>query len=330
MSGQATAARRGSADAAADRIAAIVVAFGPDALQINSLIRVLAMECKAVYVMDNGGGFDAIRVPPEIDAAIHIVDMGGNKGIGAALNHGFHLAAAAGFAYVTTFDQDSEPNVGQIPALISAIEELESTGRNVAAVGPCIVDLRAATRFEHPFMRRTIGWPTATRCTAGSEYIETDFLITSGSVISMAAYVGVGQYDPDLFVDYTDVEWCFRALRRGYRLFGICSVTMPHELSTGLSATALGLTVLGYGPIRRYYYARNAVLLCRRSHVAIGWKARLLIGVIGRVLLLPVAIKFSTGWTNHWLMLTRGLIDGIRGISGAYPACLPNFDANIR
>lgn len=316
---QATVAKSGSADPTADRIAAIVVAFGPDELQINRLIRVLALECEAVYVMDNGGGRNTIKVLPEIDAAVHIVDMGGNVGIGEALNRGFRLAGGAGFDYVTTFDQDSEPTVGQITALIKAIEELESEGWNVAAVGPCIVDLRAATRFVHPFMRRTIGWPTTTRCTVGSKYIETDFLITSGSVISMAAYLGVGRYDPDLFVDYTDIDWCFRALAHGYRLFGICSVTMSHELSAGLSATALGLTVLGYSPIRRYYYARNAVLLCRRSHVAIGWKARLLMGLIGRVLLLPVAVRFSTGWTKDWLMLTRGLIDGIRGISGAYP-----------
>lgn len=319
MNEQPSAVGYRPADPAADRIAAIVVAFGPDKPQINRLIRALAVECKTVYVMDNGGGGDAIEVSPETYAAIHIVDMRGNRGIGEALNHGFRLAAAAGFDYVTTFDQDSEPAVGQITALITALEELESAGRNVAAVGPCIVDLRSATRFEHPFMRRTIGWPTTARCTVGSKCVETDFLITSGSVISMTAYLRVGRYDPDLFVDYTDIDWCFRALARGYRLFGICSVTMSHELSKGLSATAMGLTVLGYSPIRRYYYARNAVLLCRRSHVAIGWKARLLLGLLGRVLLLPVAVKFSTGWTDDWLMLTRGLLDGIRGISGAYP-----------
>ena len=76
--------------------------------------------------------------------------------------------------------------------------------------------------------------------------------------------------------------------------------------------------MLGYSPIRRYYYARNALLLCGRSHVAIGWKTRLLMGLIGRLLLLPVAFKFSAGWTHDWLMLTRGLIDGFRGVSGPY------------
>jgi rhamnosyltransferase len=299
-------------------IAAVVVAFAPCSAQLNRLIGVLVMECKQVYVMDNGGGREAIAAASEVETAMHIIDMGGNKGIGEALNQGMRLAAAAGFDYVTTFDQDSEPATGQITALISAFEELKSTGTNVAAVGPRIVDLRGGRQFEHPFMRRTIGWPTAAHCPAGANYIATDFLITSGAVISLAAHAGVGPYDPGLFVDYTDMEWCFRALKRGYRLFGICSVTMSHQLSSGTPAKALGMTILEYSPVRRYYYARNVVLLARRSCATAGWKARLMIGLIGRVLMLPVVFKFSRGWSGDWLMLARGIVDGIMGIDGAY------------
>jgi rhamnosyltransferase len=308
-----------SAARADTRIAAIVVAFGPDESQINRLIGALADECESVYVMDNGGGRDAITAALQADPAIRIVDMGGNKGLGEALNHGFRLATAARFDYVTTFDQDSEPAAGQIATLINAMHVLASAGNNVAAVGPRTVDVRGRRRLDHPFMRRRIGWPTAARCTGDSEFIETDFLITSGSVISVSAYSGVGQYDPGFFVDYSDMEWCFRALDRGYRLFGICSVTMSHELSTGASARALGMTILGYSAIRRYYYARNVVLLVSQPHVATGWKARLLIGLIGRVLLLPVTVKLSKGWMGHWSMLIRGIVDGIVGVRGPYP-----------
>src|ERR1700721_694736 len=99
------------------RIAAIIVAFGPNSFQISRLIGVLAQECGAVYVMDNGGGREAITPSTEIDGETHIIDMGRNRGLGEALNGGFRLAAAAGFAYVTTFDQDSEPAPGQVSAL---------------------------------------------------------------------------------------------------------------------------------------------------------------------------------------------------------------------
>jgi rhamnosyltransferase len=299
-------------------IAAIVVAFGPCAAQLNRLISLLVMECKSVYVMDNGGGRDALAEASEVETAMRIIDMGGNKGIGEALNQGMRLAATAGFHYVTTFDQDSEPAAGQITALINAFEELRSTGVNVAAVGPRIVDVRGGRQFEHPFMRRSIGWPTAARCPSRANYVATDFLITSGAVISLAAHARVGPYDPELFVDYTDMEWCFRALAHGYHLFGICSVTMSHQLSAGTAANALGMTILDYSPVRRYYYARNVVLLARRSYVAAGWKARLLIGLIGRVVMLPLVFKFSRGWTDDWLMLARGIIDGVMGTGGAY------------
>jgi rhamnosyltransferase len=308
-----------STQPAALSVAAVIVAFGPNPMQINRLIGRLVGECKTVYIMDNGGGGKAITGTLETCTALHVVDMGGNRGIGEALNQGFRLAAAAGFAYVATFDQDSEPAAGQIATLVREFKALASTGSNVAAVGPRTVDERGATRVEHPFTRRILGWPAAARCTGKANYIETDYLMTSGSVISTSAYLGVGQYDADLFVDFTDMEWCFRASALGYRLFGICSVTMPHELSNGISASALGITVLGYSPIRRYYYARNAVLLLRRPHVAVGWKAKLLIGLIARVLLLPVAVGFSTGWTHHLRMLVRGILDGIMGIRGPYP-----------
>jgi rhamnosyltransferase len=304
------------------RIAGIVVAFNPRETQINTLVNKLAKECEAVYVMDNGGGRETITAALQADAAIRVVDMNGNKGLGEALNRGFRLAAAAGFDYVTTFDQDSEPAVGQIASLMRAMHGLASGGSDVAAVGPCIVDMRGRKATAHPFMRRRMGWPTATRCTGDSGCIETDFLITSGSVISMSAYSGVGQYDPGFFVDYSDMEWCFRALSRGYRLFGICSVRMSHELGTGALVRVLGMTILGYAAVRRYYYARNVILMIRQPHVAAGWKARLLMGLIGRVLLLPAAVRLSRGWMSHWSMLIRGIADGITGVRGPYPGQL--------
>jgi rhamnosyltransferase len=297
-------------------IAAIVVAYCPDALKINKLIAVLGGECETVYILDNGGGREAITAPPAMGGVLQIVDMGGNRGLGEALNRGFRLAAAAGFTYVTTFDQDSAPAAGQITALVSAFEALSSAGAKIAVVGPRIVDLRGAAGLEHHFVHRVIGWPTASPCSAGVRCVATDFLITSGSVISVSAYADVGQYDAGLFVDYTDMEWCFRALSCGYRLFGICTITMHHELSTGALASPLGMTILGYSPIRRYYYARNVLLLSARSHVPAGWKARMIIGLIGRALVLPAAVKFSSGWTAQWYMLGRGILDGIFGVNG--------------
>jgi rhamnosyltransferase len=297
-------------------VAAIVVAYRPVHAQIKKLIAVLAQDCAVVYVMDNGGGHDAIADTLRNVPSVRIVDMEGNRGIGAALNFGFQLAKTSGAKYVATFDQDSEPPLGLTAGLVNALEQLASSGVRVAAVGPRIVDLRNAKRFEYAFMRRQAGWPTAVRCSHGSAYVEADFLITSGCLISLSAFESVGPFDQTLFVDCTDMEWCFRARAIGYRLYGVCSATMPHELGSGASARALGITILGHSPIRRYYYARNTVRLLKLSHITIGWKTRMLLGLFARVLLLPIAVRFADGWTKDWHMLLRGAADGFAGRGG--------------
>jgi len=317
MSEPGTAAVAPWSSRAIFKVDAIVVAFSPDAQQINRLLDVLALECHRIYVMDNGGAREAVIITPQT-AAVSIVDMGSNQGIGAALNRGFQMAVEAGSDFVTTFDQDSQPCRGQIGALVEAFEQLRRAGARIAAVGPRTVDMREAIGIDHLFVRRRMGWPVAVDCRNGTAHIEVDFLITSGALISMAAFHDIGQYDPALFIDYTDIDWCLRAVARGYRLFGICSVTMPHELSSGPAATALGMRVLNYRPVRRYYYARNVLRLCARAYVPPGWKARLMAGLIGRLLLLPVALRFSQDWTLHWRMLARGVSDGIRNRGGAY------------
>jgi rhamnosyltransferase len=88
---------------------------------------------------------------------------------------------------------------------------------------------------------------------------------------------------------------------------------MPHELGSGASARALGITILGHSPIRRYYYARNTVRLLKLSHIAMGWKTRMLLGLVARIVLLPFAVRFAGGWMKDWRMLLRGTADGVAG-----------------
>jgi rhamnosyltransferase len=303
---------------AKQRVAAVIVTFRPDHPQLNRLIATISGECAAIYLMDNGGGREAIADICLSACTLHYVDMGGNAGIGAALNRGLHMAIESKFDYVTTFDQDSGPMGGQIIALVGALELLTSTGVKVAAVGPRIVDLRGDAPVEHAFMRRSHGWPRAVYCGSSGQSVETDLLVTSGSVICLTSFAHIGEFDPSLFVDFTDTDWCLRALAHGYRLFGICTISMEHELGSGVSARALGIKLLRYAPIRRYYYARNIILLSRRGYVSLGWKARLLMGLLSRLFILPLAGRASKSWSQDWLMLMRGIVDGLAGRDGEY------------
>jgi rhamnosyltransferase len=312
-----------SSDHSEARIAAIIVAFRPIQAQLTRLIGVLAQDRLLVYVMDNGGAREALTGLLEGYSAVRLIDMNGNRGIGAALNLGFQMARDAGVKYVVTFDQDSEPGLGLAARLVGAIENFTSRGMKVAAVGPRIIDLRTGRHIDYPFMRRYLGWPRAVTCTARTTDIETDFLITSGCLIPVSTFEAVGPFDAQLFVDCTDMEWCFRARALGYRLCGVCGIPMPHELGTGSDARVLGMTILGHGPARRYYYARNTVRLLKLRHVELGWKMHMLIGLIGRVALLPVAVAFAKGWQMQWFLMLRGILHGIVGVGGPLPLSRP-------
>ena len=117
-------------------------------------------------------------------------------------------------------------------------------------------------------------------------------------------------------MDCTDMEWCFRVLALGFRLYGIHSTSMPHELGSGANSRTMGLTILGHSPMRRYYYARNTVRLLKLSHISAGWKIRMLLGLVARIVLLLIAVQFARDWTKDWLMLARGVVDGIAGVGG--------------
>src|SRR5690606_15932879 len=117
-------------------------------------------------------------------------------------------------------------------------------------------------------------------------------------------------YNEELVVDYTDTDWCFRVRREGYRIFAVPKICMPHSLSDSPPVRILGVHLLRYSAVRRYYYFRNTLFFVRQRYVSAAWKRRLLLGLVVRFL------------SNAWLdekplrsikLSVRGLADGMRG-----------------
>jgi rhamnosyltransferase len=298
------------------KVAAVIVAFQPDRERLKTLAKLLSEGCALIFVMDNGGARDAFAGPSASPSTLRLIDMGENRGVGAALNVGFRLAAEAGMDFVISFDQDSTPPLDLAATLVESLEKLQAAGTNIGAVGPRIVNLRNEQRDEHPFMQSSSGWPSSKLCSNDAEAIEVDYLMTSGCLIPVTTFRTVGPFNEEFFVDCVDMEWCFRARWTGFQIFGICSVSMGHELGSGANVTAFGITLLGHVPVRRYYYARNTMRLIGAPYVQLGWKIRLLLGLVARLILLPLSSAFRPGFGEHWRMLFQGTLHGARGKSG--------------
>lgn len=263
------------------RVLAVVVTFFPNAECLLSLLDQLRRQCQEVLVVDNTPAdndivFTASREMLAGAGNCRLCRLGWNMGIAAALNVGIDVALAEGFDYVLLSDQDSLPVPDMVTGLVRSERNLAAQGQTVGAVGPLIRDL--VTSQDYPFQAPIPGklfyghrFPSA-----DEPHVASSSIITSGMLIPAAALKAVGNMLDELFIDHVDVEWCHRAIARGYLLFGTGGAVLFHRMGDdNLRVWYRGWRrVSAYGPFRLYFRFRNFIHLLRMSHVPAAWKLR--------------------------------------------------------
>jgi rhamnosyltransferase len=246
------------------RIAALVVTHFPDQAFPERLNRLLA-QVERVVIVDNGS--DAASLVAVQRASDHIyvsvIRNAENRGIATALNQGLALLAAEGYDWVFTSDQDSVAVEGCIAALIDTL------ARDPDAAGVALV---GANRDEgdargHRWLRPRKRPPFFERVTC--DRIDSDgvtLVITSGALMSVAAFRDLGSFSEELFIDLVDFEYCLRARKSGYRILVSCAARLLHTVGARAPAQLAGMTLspTHHGPLRKYYLFRNAVAVMRK------------------------------------------------------------------
>jgi len=234
-----------------------------------------------------------------------------NVGLGAAMNHAIAHARQGGFSYLLLLDQDSLPDATMVSTLKAALQDLQRTER-VAAVGPQFRDSRSG--YVAPFVR--VAFPFSHKLSGGpGQRIACDFLISSGTLLRLEVLDAIGGMDESLFIDNVDLEWCFRALYRGFALYGICDAQMAHSIGDSLRPSRfIRSGIMVHQPLRLYYIMRNRVLLYGRKETPGRWIAqdvpRLVFKFFGTALFLSPRRKYVR-------CMLLGLYDAIRGVTGA-------------
>ncbi len=296
---------------AAARVAAVVVTYWPQAEELTSLLLSLRDQVDRVIICDNsdGASIDTVLPPvlraPEWEGFLYWHSLGSNLGIGAALNQGFEIAARLGYEAVLTLDQDSEATPGMVVALWEALR----THRNAVAAAPQPWDARIGVALpliirENAKMRRTI--------LQSNQCVMLDHAITSGMLVCLAAWRRIGPFREDFFIDYIDIEWCWRVQLLGDAILGVGQAQLLHRM--GASATRLpgNRWFFKHGPARHVTHFRNAVRLHRlhrrpwRWHL---WHAAVLLRrAVGISLLFSprwqrfraIMLGVWVGWKGAW------------------------------
>lgn len=288
---------------------AVVVTFNPDLPELTRLLDQLQRNGCDFLLIDNASvNADAVR-----EAAVclpcnrDVILVESNIGQAAALNAGLARAEALGYTMAFLFDQDSGIDDDFCVQMLEAWRiAVAQSDRPVAAIGPRLVVPETGRQipfrtFESPLDRRERSLP------GNGGLIRADFLITSGSLLSIAALKAVGPMREDYFIDNVDLEWCFRALDRGHVLYGTERTRLHHRI--GLASDSLlvrkGL-VVEHGSLRFYYSSRNRLHLHRQPHAPAAWvvKDRMRFALKTLYLLATSAQRRS-----YWSSLVRAVRD---------------------
>ena len=238
-------------------IAGILVSYEPEPQTLRDTFASLLCQVDHLFLVDNGSSDDPAALLTVTDEErLTIIRLDENLGIAAAQNAGIASAKALGAEFVVLSDQDTVYPPGAISRLLDVFERWPQA----AAVVPLFNDVNKSA--SDGFILENSLFFSSTRVTRGEHSLLQ--AIASGKLIRLSTLEEVGAMDEDLFIDWVDLEWCWRARHKGYQVIGSCDVEVTHAL--GDASRSIGYREVNLrSPLRHYYITRNAFSLALRT-----------------------------------------------------------------
>ena len=302
---------------------AVIVSFNPDLDILQEILVSLAGQCPVVIV-DNGSSPAVLSSLEErVKGMEHaeLIALHENAGIAHAQNTAIeHISGnITASEYVLTLDHDSIPPEEMVAILEKTFKSVERQGIQVAAIGPALYDPRNNELLKFHKMKLFFpGKIEPETVTDQNPVVEVDGLNSSGTLISLAAFRDIGNFDSTLFIDHVETDWCLRAREKGFRLFATTGTRLTHHMGEDVCYYwFFGKRSMPYrSPSRHYYLARNSMLLQRRRYIPVSWK-------ISNILKLCFTFIyfgfFSKESKQQRKCILLGVRDGIKGITGKAP-----------
>src|SRR6267154_990094 len=234
-------------------ICSVIVTYNPDA-GLSSRILHFRDQVGGLVVVDNNSGSAERGALRQLSSehGVHLIFNNENLGIGAALNQGVCWAAEQGYAWVLTLDQDTVVANDMVSTLAAVYEEFPEK-ENLAIIGSNFRDSNGGNLFISVDRGDQRSW----------QAVKT--VITSGSLVSLAAYSALGPFREEFFMDCVDLEYCLRARSHGFRIVMTRKPVMDHALGASTMHTLpwKRTGTSNHLPVRRYYMTRNHIVLVR-------------------------------------------------------------------
>lgn len=283
-----------------DRLAGAIVLFRPDGKAFEHVALALT-QVDMLYVVDNSpqGESDLCeRLKGMGNSRIAIIHEGVNIGLGAAYNLACSRAVLDDFDWLVLLDQDTRLHPQYRRIMLFERDCWRSNGGSLGAMAPGFqnMDVREA---------EVVGAPGLNAVAA---------VISSGSLISLAAWAAVGHFREDFFIDYVDIEFCRRLSYHGYSVLMLGEVLMSHGIGHLHVNRVLRYERLtsNYPAWRHYFMVRNFVVTAKLSLEAFDllWLAK---EANRRIKFALLSFIMEPGRLKMLRCSLRGAFHGVRG-----------------
>jgi len=222
---------------------------------LENLQKVLA-EVQDVVIIDNGSRgneLECLRTASR-NLGFHLIENKENLGIAEALNQGVRSAKSQNYPWVLLLDQDSRMKNGFVEAMLRTWTA-HPKREKIATIHP-------------RYMREGFGY---TRLAPRSSDGSLLWCLSSGSLMPTWIFDKIGWFASEFFIDWVDIEYCFRIRAAGYAMAEASEAILVHDPGDPAPASVLGLHFWPshHSATRRYYMSRNRIVVFRKYFFAL-------------------------------------------------------------
>ena len=273
------------------KIAIVVVLYNPTKDDVNMILSLSSIY--SFFLVDNTE-FPNISFTQYSN--IYYVCNNTNLGIAEAQNIALREILKGDYEYVVFLDQDTRVAV-DYPLQIAMEFSRIDNGRS-AVLGPQVVNAVTGGQYASAIHKYEI---------SENGFSLRKHIISSGSCMSINALKDIGLMWGELFIDYVDFEWCWRAASKGYQ----CGVTSHLQIShhVGQRELSIGKYKVIISAQQRYFYQyRNFIWLIQKKYVPLQWKCATCVKFLLRLVYFPILVN---GGLKYWNNMIKGLEAGI-------------------
>lgn len=283
---------------------ALVIWFNPDN-QVFKNVYSYIDDVEKLFIVDNSAEnhIDIVK-SYEFSDKCEYVFLGGNTGLAHALNVGCRKATEQGYDFVLTMDQDSLFEKNAVQLLKKYMEEHKE---EYSIVCPNVKSLYLDD-FSGKEKIAYIKWDTDVN-------EEQNWVMTSGSLMSLSDYNACGGFDDAMFIAHLDIDIGIKIHKMGKKVMMLGNAIIQQHFGNSKPKKLLWKTVHPSfaSPVRTYYLFRNQKYL----EYKYGKKIRGFIGVSLWKFVVKITF-FEDQKIEKYKMMIRAYRDSTHGIMGEY------------